>query len=343
MRILFDTRAKHWGQNPYIDLLAYSLPMGVEALGFSWTRAIFGEYDLIHIHWPEYLLKMPKRYLRVSARILFLVWLMRIRLMKLGVIYTKHNLEPHVNMPKLDHLLLRMLDASVVTEIRLTRTDLTTGCAERCIRFIPHGDYQPFLKAFALDSQDVTWRDPAITRLFCFGIIKPYKQVHEVIESVSGGEGSHYRLRVAGQCLDEEYGKRLRQLVDTGRGNVELSFSRMEDADLVAGLLHTDFVVVPYDNLYSSGVLLLSLSIGTPVIVKDSPVARELAEEFGAEWIRIFSGSLNQAKLDAVTATPPPAPGTSPNLSSRDWTLVGSAHHDAYVGSISRFRRDGRI
>lgn len=43
--------------NPYIVMLGETLRTtpGVVLLNFSWRRALFGRFDVFHVHWPEIL------------------------------------------------------------------------------------------------------------------------------------------------------------------------------------------------------------------------------------------------------------------------------------------------
>ena len=71
-------------KNPSIVMLVESLPDAeVEVEAFTWRRAIFGRYDVIHIHWPELLFGGTAR-LSAALRVLLFV-LMTEKLIRLEV------------------------------------------------------------------------------------------------------------------------------------------------------------------------------------------------------------------------------------------------------------------
>lgn len=339
-RVLFDTRSKHWNQNPYVSLLVESLSPDVKVLGFSWRAALLGRYSTVHLHWPEYLLKHPRLWQRVAARLLFTVWLLRILAFQTNVVSTRHNLERHVSVARIDELLLRGLESSVRIEIRLTHREVKSLSARRRVVHIPHGDYEPFLARHGYSADVVSTIKSARTRLLVFGIIRPYKNIEAVVSAVVSDATGQYDLLVAGRCADEHYGEQLSALAAKSPSSISWDRNRVDDTILIQYISQADFVVVPYEDLYSSGALLLALSVGTPVIVKDGAVASELQSEFGRSWVLTYGGELVLSKLDRLIADHTRPDQSVPDFSQRRWGDIGQAHKEIYRGG--RIARDPR-
>ncbi len=328
-RVLLDTRAKHWDQNPYVSLLASSIQPDFAPVGFSWRTAIVGRYDLVHVHWPEYLLRMDRRALRVAARVLFTIWLLRLLACQVPVVRTSHDRVPFVPVGLVDRVLLSALARLTRLTIYLVdpAIDGSIPVISRRSVVIPHGDYGPWL-----DSVPAARPDAEPGRMLCFGILRPYKNFESVMGAVHASSHAHLRLRVMGSAPDSTYLQVLTRHASAEPERIQLRPGRVADDVLVQEICRADMVVVPYDDLYNSGVIFLAASLGTPVLLKDGLLSRALRDEFGPAFVRLFRGQLDAGQLeralDASTSSPAPRhPFTSP---SREWSCVGKLHGEAY-------------
>lgn len=332
--ILFDTRHRHWDQNPFISLLADSLPSHTLAIGFSWRRALLGKYDLIHLHWPEYLTKHSHWYLRGLARLLTILWIARIYTFKTPIVRTMHNKRPHDGLANpLDTFLMNRLEKACKAHIWMQEPALSGYANETDYSVIPHGDYLAWIDRIAprlsyTDSSRAKKSESSKT-LLCFGILKAYKNLEEPVSAVRGSPDINVKLKIMGSAPEQSYIEILRALggVDP---RIQIEPGRVPDDELISHILASDYVVVPYPDLFNSGVVLLALSLGRPVVLRENPISRALCEEFGSEWVHIYPDYFNRALLEALVSAPPIKAAAPFWGESRSWRSIGQKHSDLY-------------
>jgi D-inositol-3-phosphate glycosyltransferase len=107
-----------------------------------------------------------------------------------------------------------------------------------------------------------------------FGRITPYKGLEYLIAAFGQvlGLGQNYRLIIAGKpdrC--EEYWKAIREEIReyVQKGQVLLKASFIPDDETEVYFKAADVVVLPYRDIYQSGVLFLGHSFGLPVVAAD--------------------------------------------------------------------------
>lgn len=329
-RVLMSYSTAKNSLNPFTQLLSAAIAQaGGEAVDFGWSTAIFGKYDLVHLHWPEHLLRGRRGARRLAVRALFLIFLLRSAVTRVPMVRTVHNLEPHDRVAPLDRLTLGWADRLTDHWILMNRSVLDPRRSETVI---PHGDYRPWLQNFdqASGSSHV---DGTPTRFLFFGLIKRYKGPEEVIRAFSGSPiDSPIALSIRGTPSDGDLAAEI-DLLCSADARIDVQFGRMRDQDLIDEILASEFVVLPYRNLYNSGALLLALSCGRPVLVPEGAVAAELAAEFGDDWVIQYDSPLEAADLLALSEVPLPAEG--PNLQDRAWPEIGHAHVRLYRSLIS--------
>ena len=114
-----------------------------------------------------------------------------------------------------------------------------------------------------------------------FGRIKPYKGIEHLLaafrELVRHDES--YRLVIAGEVQkgNEEYFSTLERTVQSeiARGLIILKTQFIPDEDMEVYLKGADVLVLPYNEIFQSGVLFLGYSFGLPVIATDVGSFRE--------------------------------------------------------------------
>ena len=114
-----------------------------------------------------------------------------------------------------------------------------------------------------------------------FGRIAPYKNLELLLDSFQAlvADEPHYRLIIAGQPKggNEEYIERIKQRIaadfDPEKVILKLDFIPDQEAELY--LKGADVLVLPYKDIFQSGVLFLAYSYGLPVIATDIGSFRE--------------------------------------------------------------------
>jgi glycosyltransferase involved in cell wall biosynthesis len=160
--------------------------------------------------------------------------------------------------------------------------------------------------------EDVTGRDAAralldipdhAILLLGFGAIRPYKGFDRVVgllPRLREQTGQDVRVMVAGRTLATDDNSELRQLVSSTAGASMTEDGPPESAVSVL-FRAADLVVLPYREFLNSGVLLLGLSFGVPVVVPRTAVSADL-EHSGL--VRLFDApdddDLARVLLEAV-------------------------------------------
>jgi D-inositol-3-phosphate glycosyltransferase len=117
--------------------------------------------------------------------------------------------------------------------------------------------------------------------ILCFGRIKPYKGIEYLLSAFRAlaAKDDRYRLIIAGEVQkgNERYMDSLVQAIalEIDNGQVILRTEFIPDEDMEVYLKAADVLVLPYKDIFQSGVLFLGYSFGLPVIVTDVGSFRE--------------------------------------------------------------------
>lgn len=201
---------------------------------------------IVHLHWPEKLAAALG-----AQRALALIG--ELREAGTRIVQTLHNLAPHEPRPGL-------------ARFRTTIDAMTDGAQyfsaehERVAR-----EHRPALPALALHLPHPQYSTPRPSvPMACLGRLRPYKRTAEFAAAVLAGE-DNLRLLVAGHPDDAETDRRLRTMAEADfRLDYRPGFlSTAEFRELLAAV---EWVVLPYQRLHSSGVLVEALQAGTRVL-----------------------------------------------------------------------------
>ncbi len=157
------------------------------------------------------------------------------------------------------------------------------GVAERAITVVRH----PINNAFpdtdltsAEAKRRLGIRESERTILF-FGRIRPYKGLEYLLGAFERivMENVHYRLIIAGEPKkgSENYLEEIRQKIgrDANRGRIIQRIQFIPDEETELYFKASDVLVLPYKDIFQSGVLFLGYSFGLPVVATDVGSFRE--------------------------------------------------------------------
>ena len=320
--VMHTTADKKDKGNPYTLMLLASMPEGVRAVDFSWARAIAGRYDVLHLHWPELLLRDPVPFRRAVKKILFTVMYVRLMLVRTPIVQTVHNISPHENGSRYERGILAGLERRTRTWIVLNPTSAAISGGE--VVEILHGHYREWFAEYALP-------DTQPGRYLFFGLIRPYKQVVGLVDAYLELHDPATSLRIVGSSSDPAVEHKIDELGDS-EPRVSVRFEFVSDEELAREVGLCELVVLPYKEFYNSGAALLALSLGRPVLTPRNPASLALQEEFGPEWVLLFDGELGGAHLKDALAQlrSTPSRASMPDLSRREWPDIGAAHGRLY-------------
>ncbi len=331
IRVLESFAALHRTTNPYIVQLARALDAhpGTRLLWFSWRRALLGRYDVLHVHWPEQLMGGHKMSGRVVRRLLTALLCLRLAVTRTPVVRTWHNVERPSGLARVDHLLLDALDRLTALRIRLNAQSRLAD--DRPCVTILHGHYIDWFSG-----REVAPAQPSQAAFV--GLIRAYKGVETLLTAFHGVTDPAARLVVAGRPTGAVIAQRVTELADAD-ARVELRPTFLDDDEFVRVVTSSSLVVLPYPFMHNSGSALAALSLGRPVLVPDNDVNRALAREVGPHWVRLFSGELDAAHLEAAL-TREPLPAGGPDLTRRGWGDCARAHERAFRLAAARASRE---
>lgn len=323
--------------NPYLVMLAASLRAtpGVRVINFTWREALFGRYDVFHVHWPEILVDGRSAVKKAARQAFTILLLVKLRAGRVPIVRTLHNLERPQGISRLENFLLDRLDRQTSLSIRLNESsEVAVGDP---VVTIAHGHYREW---FA----DHPIRSAVRGQLGYVGLIRRYKGVEGLVEAfhelASTEEG--LSLRIGGKPSTPELADTIRSLTGADeRISLELNF--LSDAELVDIVTSSEVVVLPYRFMHNSGGALAALSLNRPILVPDSVVNRNLASEVGSGWVLRFEGALTGERIREALTELRARPGVlRPDLDARSWDRAGPDHRDAYLQAIAITRAAAR-
>ncbi|ADG73654.1 putative glycosyl transferase [Cellulomonas flavigena DSM 20109] len=321
------------GTTRYVDQMLGGAGGDVDALPFTWTTALRGGYDVLHVHWPELLVRHPRPLRRAARHVALHLLLALLRVRRVPVVRTLHNTVPHESVGRAEARALAAVDAA--TRLYVLLTPATRAPGDAASVQIPLGHYRD---AFAhLPRVAAT---PG--RLVTIGLLRPYKGVEELLAAFTALPGDHLSLTVAGKPTPE-----IARVVEDAvardpRITADLRF--VPDATFVEHVTAAELVVLPYRQMTNSGVLVAALSLDRPCLVPASPANAALAAEVGEGWVLQYDGEFDAAVLaDGLHRAATTPRSARPDLSARDWRVLGAAHDDAYRTAVALARGGARV
>lgn len=326
LRVLFSTGEPDENTNPYLTQLYAALPPAVELQYFSMRAALLSRYDVLHLHWPEYMLRHPSKAGTWAKRLCVLMLVLRLRLSGTAVVRTLHNLQPHENRGRSERWLLAQLDALTRRWIRINEA---TPVRPPFTDTILHGHYRDWYAGF-----DMPPSEPG--RLLHFGLLRPYKGVETLIEAVRALDDPALRLRICGKPANDQIRDTVEQACARDE-RISAHLAYVDDPTLAREVGSAELVVLPYRQMHNSGTLLLALSLGRPVLAPWSESNAAVAAEVGPGWVFLYEGELDAALLRDQLALMRRTPREAlPDLSRRDWPAIGRQHHRTYLEALGR-------
>ena len=338
-------------QNPYTSLLYGAMGrLGVRVEDFLPWKLLLGQPDIWHLHWPESVLNLRRRWLARPLAFLLQVLLRVARARGVKIIWTVHNLQSHEGRyPALEcrlwETLIDQLDGFIA---------LSAGGKRRALRrypplrrrpgfVIPHGDYRAAYpntigRAEARARLGLPARALVLVSL---GQVRPYKNVPHLIRTFRLLAAPDTYLVVAGNPSGPEVAEEIRAAAgDDPAIRLHLDFVAHDEVQTF--LRAADLAVLPYREVLNSGSAILALSFACPVLVPARGAMAELQRDIGREWVHTYGGELRPETLRealgwAVHARRDPA-GLWPESASRSWEAIARQTVAAYmaIGAVPR-------
>ena len=303
------------GRNPYHRQLHAALArrdvriVPTAGLRRGWVRRAAAHVDAVHLHWLEFLYHAEGAALMHKRAGSLLMALRALRRANVRVVWTVHNLRPHeLRFPWLHdattRAALRASDALVVHSGHAARRLAASVELPHAPTVLPHPHYIGFYpqarRTRAQTRAALGIPDRAFTYLV-FGQIRRYKRVPETIAAFRRLADPDARLVVAGRPKDARLAGEI-VAARAGDDRVRLRLEHVPDEDVAELHAAADAAVLHYRDVFSSGALLLALSLGLPVVAPADTTATELAP---APAIEAYTGDDPLPALAAVRTGAP--------------------------------------
>lgn len=284
--------------NPYQRLLKEGLSRhGVDIQGSKSLKEAVrahraGEsFEVVHLHWlPNY----GGRFLDTARSRLFLRRLRYLQSKGCRVVWTVHNLKHHEPSSEtlgnwLASQTANLADAVIVhspTAAKLAVREFRIERHEK-IKVIPHGNYigayeNDISRSKAREFLGIT-NDDQFVFLF-LGQIRPYKGVPKLIEAFRNCKNNEQStLIIAGKPIDEPLERRIRMASDEAE-NIILNLSFVQDSQIQNYMNACDIVVFPYQQILTSGAVILAMSFGKACIAPRMGCISDCLNESGG-WL----------------------------------------------------------
>ncbi|GIV97695.1 MAG: peptidase M14 [Herpetosiphonaceae bacterium] len=272
-----------------------------------------GPRAILHLHWFDGLLQRRSLLMTGARSLGFLLALRLFQWRGARIVWTVHNLEPHETYHR---RLARWVYRRVAG--RVDAVIVHSRAAERLVRqhygkprrlfIIPHGNYigvyGPEVEQHKARSRlGLPQTGPVLIAL---GALRPYKGYEMLLEAFAGlPPDQRGCLLIAGAPNDPAYGAEIqRRAAAVAGAEVRVGFVADEELPLYLGA--ADLVVLPYQRMLTSGMLLCALSYSRPVVAPDLPPIAEIVRE-GREGFLYPAGEIEELRQALWRALTHPA------------------------------------
>jgi len=290
--------------HPYLRLLYSNLrDAGVKCYDLKKITDILNVFraDIIHFHWIEFFLRSSKGFLFTLLKFSsYLFFCLLAKFLKKRIVITLHNIKPHEPIyPILEHFgflfSLRIADAIIVhNEWSKEEASRIYKIEERKIHVIPHGNFIGYYpnEISKVDARNKLKIPKEAFVILYFGKIRKYKGLNILISTLKGIKESDIWVVICGKPEDEEIKDDLLKFGKTFK-NCILRLNYIPDSEIQVYMNACDVGVLPYEEITTSGTLLLFASFKRTVIV---PNLKSIKEVVGEAAIYYTPGDVDDLK-----------------------------------------------
>jgi beta-1,4-mannosyltransferase len=301
-------------KNPYQGLLSNSLEkLGVEVQGanttgvFSLLRASLANWkpDIIHIHWQHPFILANSRAKSIIKSSIFILEVLILKALGIKIVWTVHNLISHektyqdIQMfftRRLAHQCHAIIAQGESAKHEIQKV-FNLGESHR-MAVIPHGSYLGCYenKVSRSEAKEKLLLSPSELTFLYFGLIRPYKGVLELVQAFKKLDDSHAKLLIAGEAYNEQIMAEIRSEA-RDCDNIVIIEKFIPDDEVQVYMNAADVVVLPYQDILTSGAAMLAISFGKPVI---APAIGCIWDTLSSEGDLLYNPSENEGLLGAM-------------------------------------------
>lgn len=205
------------------------------------------------------------------------------------IVVTAHDVESFKENLSVQSLVKRTyaMVTAVIAHNKTSAIEVTSklGVSSDRIHVVPHGSYADFIgEPFPREQAKkmIGLEESAGLVVLFFGQIKEVKGLDLLIEAFSlvSKDFPSAQLVIAGRVWKDDFGKYQSLLDEKGiQAQVKLHIRYIADEEVTAFYSAADVVVLPYRRIYQSGVLLMAMSYGVPVLTSDLDAMKEIVDD----------------------------------------------------------------
>lgn len=251
----------------------------IEISSFSWKKALFSKYRIIHIHWIEHLVASPGLLKSISKAFFALMLLLRVKLLGIIIINTRHNLHPHARINNLfSRIMYSLWNRCVQYFVVMNRFEYTTSSLNTF--HIPHHIYRDDLEESISNYLINNYADEYFVHL---GRMDPGRKILELISNF-GGAIQDAQLILVGEVPDKDYLSKIMYEAKKFK-NIYVKPEKVTAREFDALIVNSAGVIGPLNDYHNSGVIFHVLSHKRSLLTLNNMSSREIKSEFSGALI----------------------------------------------------------
>jgi glycosyltransferase involved in cell wall biosynthesis len=248
--------------------------------------------DVVHFHWTHDFMIAGGRLKSIIGSLRFIAEILIVKCRGIKVVWTVHNILQHEREHQklelfFNRILIRLYNQLIVHCSFSRKTVMQAfHLPERFknkIHVIPHGHYinsyenkiprQQARAKLGIKKEDIIF--------LYFGLIRPYKGVFQLIDTFQKIDNSRAQLFIVGRPANESIKKELMECCRSdNRIHTFLQF--VPDEEIQVYINAADIAILPYQDIQTSGAMILAISFGKPVIAPAIGCIPEVLDEQGS-------------------------------------------------------------
>ena len=228
---------------------------------------------IVHIHWLySFNLNWAHgKISRIFTQYWFYLWIISLKICKIKIVYTVHNILPHEKIFNNDKKVFQFLEKHANNLILLNESSFESYdqlYPRKVLHLIPEGPLLMPTTIKRIEQRDRLQVAESKRLIVLVGYLRPYKGLSSLLEGAVDLP-KNFAIRVAGSA-DDKYQKELELTLlhlKSQNIDIDIAFRRLTDNEYGAYLNAADFICLPFKEINNSGSINSALCAGVPVIV----------------------------------------------------------------------------
>ncbi|TGU70213.1 glycosyltransferase [Geomonas terrae] len=280
----------------------------------EWVQENRDRVQILHFHWPAYIYSDSSVAAFIQKLLSFYQAIREAKRSGYKILWTVHNLFPHERNNIILEYIGRVILASLADVVFVhfaqakKKVSLLFGRTKN-VEIIPHGTFSSIFKnnCSKAEARTALGLAPQSFVYLLFGPVRPYKGIEKAIEAFKLLDISDSVLVIAGRPSDKGLSETV--IAEAQNDDRIKPFLKFIEEDEVQFFFNAaDVVLLPYNNVFTSGNLFLALTFDKPVIAPATGIITEVVDSsFGIIYDPADKGALLAAiktvmQMDLVTA-----------------------------------------